>query len=48
MEVQKPRDLLRNQFLNDFVVGLGELFKATAVEVGEVVVVEAEHERGCQ
>ena len=32
MEIQKPRDLLRNQFLNDFVVGLGELFKAAAAE----------------
>jgi hypothetical protein len=48
MEIQKPRDLLRNQFLNDFVVGLGELFKAAAVEVGEVAVIEAEHERGFQ
>ena len=48
MEIQKLCDLLRNQFLNDFVVGLGELFKAAAVEVSEVVVVEAEHERGFQ
>ena len=46
MEIQKPRDLLRNQFLNDFVVGLGELFKAAAVEVSEVVVVKAEQARG--
>ena len=38
----EPREGLREEFFDYFAAGLGELFVAAFVEVGELAVVEAE------